>query len=46
MLERLASMQNDYLRENRPVVYEQMVREGKLETYLKEMDAEVRRIRE
>ena len=29
MLGRFASMRNDYLRENKPVLYEQMIREGR-----------------
>ena len=46
MLGRFASMRKDYLRENKPVVYERMVREGKLRTHLKETDADARRMRE
>ena len=46
MLGRFASMRDTYLRENKPVVYEQMIREGKLKTHLEEMDAEARRVRE
>lgn len=39
-------MRNDYLRENKLVLYEQMIREGKLKTYLEKMDAVVRQMRE
>ena len=46
MLGRFASMRNNYLRENKPVLYEQMIREGILRTYLEEVDAEARRIGE
>ena len=46
MLGRFASMRNDYLRENKPVLYEQMIRDGKLKTHLEETDADTRRTRE
>ena len=46
MLGRFASMRNDYLRENKPVLYEQMIREGKLKTHLEKMDAVARQMRE
>lgn len=39
MFGRFASMRDTYLRENKPVLYEQMIREGKLRTHLEEMDA-------
>ena len=44
MLGRFASMRNDYLRENKPVLYEQMIRDGKLRTHLEEINAEARRM--
>ena len=44
MLGRFASMRNNYLRENKPVMYEQMIREGKLKTHLEETDAEARQM--
>ena len=46
MLGRFASMRNDYLRENKPVLYEQMIRDGKLKTHLEETDDEARQMRE
>ena len=46
MLGRFASMRNDYLRENKPVLYEQMIREGRLRTHLEETDTEARQMRE
>ena len=46
MLGRFASMRNDYLRGNKPVVYESMIRDGRLRIHLKEIDAEARRMRE
>lgn len=39
MLGRFASMRNDYLRENKPMLYEQMIRGRRLRTYLEETDA-------
>lgn len=46
MLGKFASMRNNYLCENKPVLYEQMIREGMLKSHLEEMDTEARRIRE
>lgn len=46
MLGRFASMRNNYLCENKPVLYEQMIREGRLRTHLEETDTEARRMRE
>ena len=46
MLGIFASMRNNYLRENKPVLYEQMIREGRLRTHLEEVDTEARRMRE
>ena len=46
MLGRFASMRNNYLRENKPMLYEQMIREGTLKSHLEEMDTEAWRIRE
>ena len=46
MLGKFASMRNNYLRENKPMLYEQMMREEMLRTHLEEMDTEARRIRE
>ena len=46
MLGRFASMRNDYLCENKPVMYEQMIRDGRLRTHLEETDAEARQMRE
>ena len=46
MLGKFASMRNNYLRENTPALYEQMIRDGMLKTHLEEVDAEARRIRE
>ena len=46
MLGRFASMRNDYLRENKPVLYEQMIQEGRLRTHLEETDTEARQMRE
>ena len=46
MLGRFASMRNNYLRENKPVMYEQMIREERLRTHLEETDTEARQMRE
>ena len=46
MLGRFASMRNNYLRENKPVLHEQMIRDGRLRIHLEEIDAEARRTRE
>ena len=46
MLGKFASMRNTYLRENKPVLYEQIIREGMLKFHLEEVDTEARRIRE
>ena len=46
MLGRFASMRNDYLRESKPVMYEQMIRDGKLKTHLEETDDEAQQMRE
>lgn len=46
MLGGFASMRNDYLRENKPAMYELMIREGKLRTHLEETNADARRMRE
>ena len=46
MLGRFASMRNNYLRENKPMLYEQMIREGVLKSHLEAMDTEARRMRE
>lgn len=46
MLGRFASMRNDYLRKNKPVLYAQMIREGRLKSHLEETDVEARRVRE
>lgn len=46
MFGRFASMRNSYLREDKPVLYEQMIREGRLRAHLEETDAEARRMRE
>ena len=46
MFGKFASMRNDYLRENKPVMYEQMVRGRRLRAHLEETDAEARRMRE
>ena len=46
MFGRFASMRNNYLRKNKPVLYEQMIREGMLKSHLEKTDAEARRIRE
>lgn len=46
MLGRFASMRNTYLRENKPVLYEQMIRDGRLRTHLEEINVEARRMRE
>ena len=46
MLGRFASMRNSYLRENKPVLYEQMIQEGRLRTHLEETDTEARQMRE
>ena len=46
MLGRFASMRSNYLRENMPVVYEQMIREGELKNHLEKINAEARQMRE
>ena len=46
MFGRFASMRNNYLRENKPMLYEQMIRDGSLRTHLEETDTEARRMRE
>ena len=46
MLGKFASMRNNYLRENKPVMCEQMIREERLRTHLEETDTEARQIRE
>lgn len=46
MLGRFASMRKNYLCENKPVLYEQMIREAMLKSHLEEMDTEARRMQE
>lgn len=46
MLGRFASMRDNYLRKNKPVLYEKMIREGRLREHLEETDAEARQMRE
>ena len=46
MFGRFASMRDTYLRENKPVMYEQMLREGRLRLHLEETDVKARQMRE